>query len=167
MPLEASLAGPGLRCPPVHLFVVKSKQSCTYFLYKSTKGRRPLQNRNINICHGVHLDSWHCGTDIVEDVEDPDRSSLSLDKVANHLLTIIIDHHCSQKSMLAYFGYYQCHCVIVFLRLHLVIEELNLFPLDPLLRIFFLGRTKTIVIWIIWFKLELDHQYDHVAALTS
>ena len=47
--------------------------------------------------------------------------------------------------MLAYFGYYQCHCVIVFLRLHLVIEELNLFPLDPLLRIFFLGRTKTIV----------------------
>ena len=49
--------------------------------------------------------------------------------------------------MLAYFGYYQCHCVIVvFLRLHLVIEELNLFPLDPLLRIFFLARTKTIVI---------------------
>ena len=62
--------------------------------------------------------------------------------------------------MLAYFGYYQCHCVIVFLRLHLVIEELNLFPLDPLLRIFFLGRTK-----IIWFELELDHQYDQLIML--
>ena len=75
-------------------------------------------------CSGVHLHCWHGCADIVEHVEDPDRFSLSLNKVTYHL-TILTDHHCMlawKKWQLCWWWnecfshfrlYHQCHRVIL------------------------------------------------------